>query len=103
MKKILFVGLFALSAIASAQAGTEGQSAAGRELQKAINQVGRPCHSVTQVFHNGDSNGSMMFSVACSGGHTYMVMANRNGTGNVVSCKAMESLLGRSGCFEKFK
>ena len=85
------------------QPSKAAQTSAERELQKAINQVGDPCDKVTQVFHNGNSNGYMMFSVACSGGQTYMVKANPNGTGSVLSCKAMEKLFGRSGCFEKFK
>ena len=97
MKPVLIAGLFAVSGVAFAQSGAE------LELQRAINQTGGACHKVTQVFHNGNANGSMMFSVACSGGQTYMVKANRDGTGSVVSCKAMERLLGRSGCFEKFK
>jgi hypothetical protein len=93
MKKVLIAGLFAVSAIASAQTGAE------REMQKAINQVGEPCHRVTQIFHSGNASGSMMFSVACSGGQTYMVKANRDGTGNVVSCKVMEKIGLR--CFVK--
>ena len=97
MKKVLIIGLFAVSGFAFAQSDAE------KELQKAINQVGNPCHKVTQVFHNGNADGAMLLSVACNGGQTYMVKVNRDGTGSVLSCKAMEQLFGRSGCFEKFK
>lgn len=95
MKKLLVVNLFAISGIAFAQTGAE------RELQKAINQTGEPCHKVTQVFHSGNSNGSSMFSVACSGGQTYMVKIDRDGSGKVMSCALMERLGLR--CFVKLK
>ena len=93
MKKVLFAGLFAVTSVAFAQSGVE------RELQKTINQVGDPCHTVTQVFRSGSHNGSLMFSVACSGGQTYMVKVNKDGTGNVLSCRVLERVGGR--CFEK--
>jgi hypothetical protein len=93
MKKVLIAGLFAVSGIAFAQTGAE------RELQKAINQVGDPCGKVTQVFHSGNASGSMMFSVACNGGQTYMVKVNKDGTGNVVSCRVLERVGSR--CFVK--
>ena len=93
MKKFLFVGLFAVTSVAFAQSGAE------RELQKAINQVGNPCHKVTQVFRSGSHNGSLMFSVACNGGQTYMVKVDQDGTGKVMSCPAMERIGLR--CFVK--
>ena len=97
MKRFLIVALMIINGPVFAQ------TAAERELQKAINQVGEPCQKVTQVFHNGNANKSMMFSVACSGGQTYMVKVNQDGTGNVLSCKTMEKLFGRSDCFVKFR
>ena len=93
MKKILFVALMAVTGVSFAQTGAE------RELQKAINQAGDACHKVTQVFRSGSYKGSLMFSVACSGGQTYFVKVNQDGTGNVMSCKVMEKLGMR--CFEK--
>ena len=95
MKKVLIAGLIAVSGVVFAQ------TAAERELQKAINQTGEACHKVTQVFHSGNASGSMMFSVACSGGQTYMVKVNKDGTGNVASCRVMERIA-RVRCFEKF-
>ena len=94
MKKVLIFGLFTISTAVSAQSGAE------RELQKAINQTGNSCPQVTQVFHSGNSGSSMMFSVACNGGQTYMVKVNKDGTGNVLSCRMLEKI--GSQCFKKF-
>jgi hypothetical protein len=93
MKKIMLgAALVGFSAMASA-------GGAERELQKAINQVGYACPSVTQVFLSGKYNGSLMFSVACNGGQTYMVKVNSDGTGNVLPCRLMEKF--GSKCFQK--
>jgi hypothetical protein len=99
MKKVLMAGLIAVSGIA--HAGAE------QELQKAINQVGDPCHKVTQVFHNGnDKSGAMHFSVACSGGQNYFVLVNRSGEGKVMGCALMDKIAGGRGrpgsCFTKY-
>ncbi len=91
MKKLLILLSLVSSGIVHASAE--------QELQKAINQVGDPCHKVTQVFRSGSHNGSLMFSVACSGGQTYFIKVDKDGTGKVLSCRVLERLGSR--CFEK--
>jgi hypothetical protein len=78
------------------------------EMQKAINQVGEPCHKVTQVFMNGkDKEGSLHLSVACSGGENYGVLAKKNGDALVLRCAVVDKLAGGRGkpgsCFNKFQ
>jgi hypothetical protein len=78
------------------------------EMQKAINQVGEPCHKVTQVFMNGkDKEGSLHLSVACSGGENYGVLAKKNGDALVLRCAVVDKLAGGRGkpgsCFNKFE
>jgi hypothetical protein len=101
MKKTLIVALMMVAGVASAQTPAE------KVLQQAINQVGEPCHKVTQTFLNGSYKDSVMYSVACSGGQTYLVKANLNdGTGNVLPCSVLDKINGgpnrRGGCFVKF-
>ena len=96
-----------LTAIVLATIGITAHAGAEQELQKAINQVGDPCHKVTQVFHNGnDKSGAMHFSVACSGGQNYFVLVKKNGDGNVIGCAFMDKIAGGRGkpgsCFSKY-
>jgi hypothetical protein len=90
--------LFSTSLLAS--------SKAEREMQKAINQVGEPCHKVTQLFFMGkDREGSLLYSVACSGGENYGVLIKQSGEGKVVACSILDKLAGGRGkpgsCFTK--
>lgn len=70
------------------------------ELQKAINQVGDSCHQVTQIFHSSTHQRSLIFDVACSGGQTYSVKVNPDGTANVITCR-MLMLAAKVSCFVK--
>ncbi len=80
---------------------------AEREMQKLINQVGDSCHKVTQVFFMGkDRDGSLHYSVACSGGENYGVLIKKSGEGRVVTCSVLDKLAGGRGkpgsCFTKY-
>lgn len=78
------------------------------EMQKIINQVGEPCHKVTQVFKTGkDKEGSLHMSVACSGGENYGVLVKKNGDAFVLRCAVLDKLAGGRGkpgsCFNKIE
>ena len=93
MKKTLIVALMVMSGTAFAQTQA-------KEVQKTINRAGESCHKVTQVFHSGSHNGSAMYSVACSGGQTYLLKINHNGSGSIASCRVLEKVGVK--CFTKF-
>ncbi len=86
MKKVFISGLIVISNMAFSQTAQE------KELQKAINQAGEVCHKLTQIFLSAKVEGSLMFSVACSGGQTYMVKAYPNGNAKVIDCKVMKQI-----------
>ena len=80
---------------------------AEQESQKAINQVGEPCHKVTQVFFNTqESDGTFQVSVACSGGENYFLRIKRNGDAQVMKCAIADRIAGGRGkkgsCFTKY-
>jgi len=90
MKKILIVALMAFAGIANA-------GSAENAMQQAIVGVGLSCSKVTEIFHNGRT----MYSVACSGGQTYMVMViPETSSAKVMTCREM-ALMGTK-CFVKF-
>jgi hypothetical protein len=98
MKKIL-IALMVLSS---------SYAFAGREesLQQAINQVGNSCQKVTQIFQNGNKDGNLHMSVACSGGENYFIILSRAGEAKVMSCALIDKLAGGRGkagsCFTKY-
>jgi hypothetical protein len=99
MKSLMIASFIGLISILPAHAQ---KSKLESELQAVINQVGYPCYKVTQVFRNGDDKegGGIFLSVACSGGQSYMVLANKDDSATVLTC-AIADLPGRV-CFVKF-
>jgi len=90
MKKSLIATLLLVSGIA--HAGIE------QPLQQAINQVGSSCDKVTQVFQSSGTYN--MYSVACSGGQTYMVLVKpETNSAKVMTCREM-AMIGTK-CFVK--
>jgi hypothetical protein len=68
-------------------------------FQKVITSVGDQCNRVTEVFYSGSFKSEKMYSVACTGGRSYMIKDGRNGA-TVVSCSAMAAI--GAPCFKKF-
>jgi hypothetical protein len=68
-------------------------------FQKVITSVGDQCGRVTEVFYSGSHKSEKMYSIACTGGRSYMVKDGRQGT-TVVPCSTMAAIGLR--CFVKF-
>jgi hypothetical protein len=95
MKKLI-TSLFVLLVLTPATwANTRDQ-----ELKKAINQVGDTCNRVLGSMVTNETNQSITFSVSCSGGYSYSVKVNRDGSAKVLSCDIMKKI--NSPCFIKF-
>jgi hypothetical protein len=67
-------------------------------FQTVIRSVGDKCDRVTEVFYSGSANSEKMYSVACTGGKSYMVKDGRNGS-KVVACSVMAAV--GAPCFTK--
>ena len=91
-KAVLVVAMMSVASFAQA-------NEAFKVAQQAINQTGNSCHQVTQVFFSGETKEAKMYSVACSGGQTYMISAKRDGSGSVASCNVLEKV--GLKCFRK--
>jgi len=93
MNKFL-TALILVATAATAQATTYSPEV----FQKVITSVGDPCGKVTEVFYSGAYKSEKMYSIACTGGKSYMVKDGRNGT-KVVACSVMAAI--GAPCFRK--
>ena len=84
--------------LATAAITAQSQTYSPEVFQKVITSVGDQCGRVTEVFYSGSYNSDKMYSVACTGGKSYMVKDGRNGT-KVVACSVMAAI--GAPCFKK--
>jgi hypothetical protein len=109
LKGLLFVGIFAATALAQANEAHEQLSAMPEAQRQSffatyLTHDGEKCAVVARTFYQGsDAQGNAFWDVACRGADSWVVQVfnDENGSTKIVSCRALE-VVKAGHCFRKF-
>jgi hypothetical protein len=79
------------------------ESARAKRFTEIVHSADKSCGQVTRTFHQGMTNGTAMWNVACSNGRSYSVSVDDDAGGStkVLDCRILKTVA-KTDCFVRY-